>query len=276
MKYKGLLLSFIMMLAGWAWPHSAKAEPHEIVWAANIAPPFHIVTGPYAKQGLCDALVDAFIEAMPNTKHKIEYLPQLRIGMLWEQEKNICFPCMIHRANEQRLIAFSDPTHNYPTHGIITRPSLVSELTEKYGNPIDLERLLQDRMYRFGQPVGRLYGKLQPLLEEHIIGTTQHIDVSGDTANTSMMSMILSKRLDFTIDYPMVERFYEETEGRSLAFIPISQLANDVIVGAVACTKNAWGDETVRRINEVIPEVQNNPHFNQAQGLWLETSASSN
>jgi len=273
MKNKGLLLSFLIIVTSWSWPLAAQQQPHEIVWAANISPPFHIVSGPYANQGLCDALVDAFKEALPNTKHKVEYLPQLRIGMLWEQEKNICFPCMIHRSNEVELIAFSNPTHTYPTHGIITRPSLVAELTEKYGNPLDLELLLRDQLYRFGQPVGRLYGKLQPLLDDYVIGTPQHIDVSGDTANTSMMSMILSKRLDFTIDYPMVKRFYEETEGRSLAFIPVTQLVGDIILGAVACTKNAWGDDTVRQINEVIPEVQNNPHFMQAQEFWLENSS---
>jgi len=273
MIHRGIVYSLLVLLASWS--HSSKAEPHKIVWAANIAPPFHIVSGPYANQGLCDALVDAFTEAMPDTNQTVDYLPQMRIGMLWEREKNICFPCMIHRADEQELIAFSKPTHNYPTHGIITRPELVPELTKKYGNPLDLELMLQDQTYRFGQPVGRLYGKLQPLLEKYLLGTSQHTDISGDTANTSMMSMILSKRLDFTIDYPMVKRFYEETEGRSLAFIPVTQLVGDIIIGAVACTKNAWGDETVRRINEVIPEVQNNANFIQAQELWLKNTNNS-
>jgi uncharacterized protein (TIGR02285 family) len=265
---KGLLsLALLLPLFGSA---SERTGDHEITWAANISPPFHIVTGPFAQQGVCDAFVNALIDAMPESEHKIEYLPQMRIGMLWEQEKNLCYPCMIHRQEEQSLIEYSDPTYAYPSHGIITRPELVAELTSKYGNPVDLKAMLSDQSYRFGQPVGRLYGKLQPILDEHLIGTSKHTDLSGETANTSMMSMILGSRLDFTIDYPMLKRFYEETEGRALAFIPIAQLAGEEIIGAVACTRNSWGADTIERINQIIPAVQNNPKFQQAQQTWLQ------
>lgn len=249
---------------------SERASAHEIIWAANISPPFHIADGPYAQQGVCDALVEVLIDAMPESQHKIEYLPHRRIGMLLEQEKNICYPCMIHRQDERRLIKYSDPTHAYPSHGIITRPELVTELISNYGNPIDLEAMLSTRRYRFGQPVGRLYGKLQPILDEHLIGTSKHTALSGEIANTSMMSMILGNRLDFTIDYPMLKRYYEETEGRALAFLPIAQLAGQEIFGAVACTRNSWGADTIERINQVIPTVHKAPKFQQAQEIWLQ------
>ncbi|WP_417664902.1 hypothetical protein [Pseudidiomarina sp.] len=265
---KGLLsLALVLPLFGGA---SERTSHHEITWAATISPPFHIVSGPLAQQGVCDAFVDALIDAMPTSKHKIERLPRLRIGMLWQQEKNLCYPCMIHRQEEQSLIEYSDPTYTYPSHGIITRPELVAELTSKYGNPVDLKAMLSDQSYRFGQPVGRLYGKLQPLLDEHLIGTSQHTDLAGETANTSMMSMILGNRLDFTIDYPMLKRFYEATGGRNLAFLPIAQLAGEEVIGAVACTRNSWGADTIKRINQIIPTVQNNPKFQQAQKTWLQ------
>src|SRR5690554_6273611 len=133
MVQKSAVVAGVLILL--LWCSNSRATPTEIVWAANVSPPFHIVDGPLAQQGVCDAFLGAMIAALPEVEHRINYLPQMRIGMLWEQEQNICFPCMIHRSQDQRLIAYSEPTHAYPSHGIITRPGLVHELTEKYGNP---------------------------------------------------------------------------------------------------------------------------------------------
>lgn len=261
-----LVLSALSTVTGSVW-----ASENQIIWSANVAPPFHIVEGEQAHQGVCDVLIDAFERSIPNTEHKVEYLPQARIGRLWQNEQNLCFPCMIHRAeNNQELIVYSNPTHDYPSHGIITRPELVSQLTQKYGNPIDLERMLADRKYRFVQPIGRMYGQLQGLLERYLLDTELHIDLASDNANTAMLSMILSNRIDFTIDYPMINKYYQQTEGRSLAFLPIAQLAGERIKGAVACTRNDWGLDAIERINSAIPSVQQDPGFQQSLKQWLE------
>ncbi|MBR9908565.1 MAG: hypothetical protein GYB30_11050 [Gammaproteobacteria bacterium] len=242
-----------------------------ILWSANVAPPFHIIDGELAHQGVCDVLVDSFKRAMPTTQHQVEYLPQARIGMLWENEQNLCYPCMIHRAaNDQDLIVYSEPTHDYPSHGIITRPELAAKLAEQYGNPVDLERMLADRKYQFVQPIGRMYGQLQSLLEQYVLNTSLHLDLNSDNANTAMLSMILRERIDFTIDYPMIKAYYEQTEGGDLAFLPIEQLAGERIKGAVACTRNDWGTNAIQQINSAIPQLQQDPAFQQTLKQWLE------
>ncbi|CUA84684.1 hypothetical protein [Pseudidiomarina woesei] len=273
MSLVGMLL---MCTAGSALATADSLKPNRpaddyILWSANVAPPFHIIDGELAHQGVCDVLVDSFKRVMPNTQHQVEYLPQARIGMLWENEQNLCYPCMIHRpANDQQLIIYSEPTHDYPSHGIITRPALADTLTKKYGNPVDLELMLADRSYRFVQPIGRMYGQLQSLLEQYVLDTSLHLDLTSDNANTAMLSMILRERIDFTIDYPMIKAYYEQTEGGNLAFLPIAQLAGERIKGAVACTRNDWGSEVIQRINSAIPQVQQDPAFQQTLKQWLE------
>lgn len=269
----GMLL---MLTTGSALATADSNEDHKkpkdyIVWSANVAPPFHIIDGELAHQGVCDVLVDSFKRALPNTQHQVEYLPQARIGVLWENEQNLCFPCMIHRpANDQQLIMYSEPTHDYPSHGIITRPDLATSLAKKYGNPVDLERMLAERKYRFVQPIGRMYGQLQSLLEQYLLDTPLHVDLNSDNANTAMLSMILRERIDFTIDYPMIKAYYEQTEGGNLAFLPIAQLAGERIKGAVACTRNDWGATAIQQINSAIPQLQQDPAFQQTLKQWLE------
>lgn len=261
----------LLVIFFWGWTINASAKTHEIIWTASVSPPFHIVDGELAHQGVCDALVESFKAAMPDLQHRVEYLPQLRIGMLWEKEQNLCFPCMIYRDDDPyTLITYSEPTHVYPSHGIITRPQLVDEIIQKYGNPVNLEAMLRDQKYRFIQPVGRMYGDLQPLIDDHLIGTSQHVILNSDNANTAMLSMILRERSDYTIDYPMIKTYYEQMETGELAFLPIAELIGEEVLGAVACTRNSWGEESIRYINQVIPEIQANPNFQRSVKQWLD------
>jgi len=268
---KSYRLVAALIMISCVWSTKASEQTHEVMWTASVSPPFHIVDGDFAQQGVCDALVQSFQKAMPNVRHRVDYLPQLRIGMLWENEQNLCFPCMIYREdNPYTLITYSEPTHSYPSHGIITRPQLVDELVQKYGNPVSLEALLRDQKYRFIQPVGRMYGDLQQLIDEHAVGTSQHVILNSDNANTAMLSMILRERSDFTIDYPMIKAYFESMESGELAFLPIAELIGDEVLGAVACTRNSWGEESIRLINQVIPEIQADPNFQRAVKQWLD------
>lgn len=262
---------WLIAVCGLCVSFAPSASEHEINWSSSISPPFHIVDGPLAQQGLCDVLVDSFQRSLPETQHHVDYLPASRIDAIWTDDKDLCFPCMIHRTNDpSSSIIFSEPTHQYPSHGIITRPELADELVKKYGSPIDLELLLADKQYLFVQPAARRYGKLQYLIEQYLDDSSLHVELTSVQANTAMLAMILHERADFTIDYPMLKTFYEKTEQGKLAFLPISQLADEQIIGAVACTRTDLGIESIRRINSAIPKVKADPAFQHALKQWLE------
>ena len=262
-------------LLGIANPQRAQADEQqldEIIWAVNVSPPFFIVDGEYAGQGFCDVLVDKMQQQLSDVSHTTRRLPPRRITLLMKREKNLCFPCLIKRASYNNEFNYTDTTHLYPPHGIIAHADAATLITERYGNPASFTALADDQQLRFAQPIERRYGKLQPLLEEHLIGRENYRIVTGDNAHVNLMTMLLNQRVDYTIDYRMVQRFYEETHPHTdeqLVFIPIKEHQGYIIEGAIGCSDNAWGKEAAQKLNGAIESLRADSTFQQTLDKWL-------
>lgn len=240
-----------------------------IVWGVNSAPPFHILDGYFANQGICDQMLAAFARALPDVDQSIEYYPQGRIVAQIRQGENLCFPCMIRNISPAETVIYSDHILSYPPHGIITRPELAKEFTEQFGNPVDLVELLKQRRYRFVQPIGRRYGSLQPYIERFLLNTEHFSQVSGQDANANMLAMVNAKRVDFVIDYPMLLNYHNQVLPIDLVFVPISQNQGMEVEGAVGCPATSWGQRAIELINQAIPAVQRDVEFQTAKDRWL-------
>lgn len=253
---------------------SSLAEHEDIIWGVNSSPPFHIFDGKYEEQGFCDALVSSFQRQLPELSHKVRKLPSRRITMLMKKNKNLCFPCLIKGASYNSEFNYTDITHRYQPHGIITRADTAARIIGKYGQPVNFSNLVQDSNLRFAQPAERRYGRLQPLLEEHLIDSDNFSFISGDNAHINLLTMIVNERIDYTIDYEMIMTYYNETEFKNsgLVFLPIKEYEGVVIEGAVGCSNNEWGRKAVRHLNEVINELNADPDFQQSLDQWLGTS----
>lgn len=249
--------------------HAAASNNNTVIWALNEAPPFHMAAGPERGQGFCEELVAAAIRATPEFQHDVHYVPNLRVEMLWQNNQNLCFPCMIHRDPPQSAVVYSKITHNYPPHGIITRPGLAQEMIAKFGNPIDLQALSQADQYRFVQPAGRGYGELQPIVVDHILSSLKTTVLTGDHGNASMFAMIDSERVDYTIDYPFVMDYFAGQSQRPFQFIPIAQNHQQVLAGAMACTDNPWGREIIGALDQRIDKIRNDQAFVDTLDRWL-------
>lgn len=271
---QALLLSALLLTvqagnAPLAHAQTSSATKDSIVWGVNSAPPFHILDGYYAEQGICDAMIKAFQRALPEVEQKIEYYPQGRIAAQIRQGENLCFPCMIRNISPADTVIYSNTVHEYPAHGIITRPELAQELTERFGNPIDLVELLKTRNYRFAQPIGRRYGNLQPYIERFLLNTEHYSEISGRDANANMLAMVNAKRVDFVIDYPMLLNYHNQVLPIDLTFIPILQNQESNVEGAVGCPPTPWGRRAIELINQAIPEVQQDIEFRAIKDRWL-------
>lgn len=251
---------------------AAESKPpiDEIIWAINPAPPFHIFQDPYAQNGVCDVLVDVVQDKLTAVKHSQQIMPHARISNLLEQNKNMCFPCMIYKPLDETKAVYTRPTHFYRPHGIITNQRIGAELKERFGEPLSLEAVFNSGDYRFGQPSGRQYGDLQAMVRAYTDKAPRHVQISGDSNNVSLLSMIYSERLDFTIDYRMMKRYFEMTQNESLMFIEIAENQNQSVLGSIGCTSNAWGRAAVAEINRVIDDVRADPEFRDALKLWFD------
>lgn len=262
--------SILIVLLGVLVP-SAQAEQRPLLtWAINDAPPFHIVSGDYQGMGVCDALIRSVSSKLTQYRHELVQLPQPRIGLLLDRDVPLCFPCMIHKPEGESRALYSDPTHYYKPHGIITSRNKAQQLRDRYGAVIPLAEVFADNRWRFGHPAGRRFGPLQLLIEHAEEHSRHSFSLSGDRGPMAVMAMVAADRLDFTIDYTMVMNFFNLHHHAQLELLPIAESGQQSVVGAIGCTNNAWGQQVTDAINEVLPEVKNDPDFKRALQLWMQ------
>lgn len=263
---------FILLLCASTW---AIADQHDdIIWGINVSPPFHIWHGEYEKAGFCDTLVDTFERELPALSQSKRKLPSRRITMLMRKNQHLCFPCLIKGSDYNKDFIFSDATHVYPPHGVITTASNAQRFIKTFGEPLSFTALAQSD-YRFAQPIERRYGELQPIIEDYLIPSEHFQEVSGEGAHMNLMAMVAAGRIDYTLDYKMLMTYFQRTEDQTnpdferLVFIPIKENRDAVIIGAVGCSNNQWGQHAISNMNRVIEQVRSDSDFRQSLDLWL-------
>ena len=255
-------------------PALAKTEDSlsntEITWAINTAPPFHIIDGEYKQQGLCDVLIDTVHRYLPQLKRQRDILPHPRIGRALERSENLCFACMIAKPQGEQGSYYSEPTHSYTPHQIIANAKAASRIKQKYSLPVPLADLLADEQFNFGYPAGRRYGVLQPFIEGQDNRPGNRLVRSGDNGPVAILQMINSERLDYTVDYSMIARYYQLTTEQQLSLLPIAENHQQPVAGAIGCSNNDWGRNLIRQINQVMPQIRQDAEFQQSLQFWLQ------
>lgn len=264
---KQLAVLFVALLSS----ITSAAGDEDIIWGVNSSPPFHIYYGQYKEQGFCDALVSSFQRQLPELSHRIRKLPSRRITMIMKKNKNLCFPCLIKRTSYNSDFNYTETTHLYEPHGIITRANTAAKITKKYGQPVKFSALVKDSDLRFAQPAERRYGQLQTLLETHLIDSENFSFISGENAHVNLLTMIVNDRIDYTIDYRAIMTYYNKTEAQDsgLVFLPIEEYSGLAIEGAVGCSNNKWGRNAVNQLNRVIEQLKADPDFQRSLDKWM-------
>ncbi|RUO20813.1 ABC transporter substrate-binding protein [Aliidiomarina iranensis] len=253
----------------------ADTQAERIEWVINTAPPFHIVSGPLAGFGICDVLIDIIDESLPDLESNKTILPQTRITQQFDRNYNQCFPCMIHRPASSSAI-YTNPTHFYYPHGIITTAEHAKTITTAYGNPVNLSALILDANFQLGYPAGRRYPSLQHIIDGSADTDITRVVHTGENATVAILAMIKSGRIDYTIEYQILNNFDKSSSTEpSLEFIPIAETEGSFVLGAIGCTNNEWGQNMVRKMNTVLPEVRQHPRFLEILDLWFRDTPDS-
>lgn len=246
-------------------------ENTPIHWAINDAPPFHVLHGEYQRQGICDVLTRVVHRYLPEQQINYLHMPQPRIAQAMDNKEPVCFPCMIYKPEGEARAVYSLPSHFYYPHRIITSESTARTLQALYGEPVSLEKLLDDTRFRLGYPVGRRYGMLQPLLNEH----DPFLARAGTGGAVAILHMISSGRLDYTIDYPIVANYFQRLYNRKMVTLEIAENIKQPVAGAIGCANNAWGKAKIAEINRVIQNIRQDPELSEVLKLWHSSDESS-
>lgn len=251
---------------------ASPLEATSLEWVINTAPPFHIDSGSLEGQGICDVLIDVIDDAIPELSSNRTVLPQTRITQQFDRNQNQCFPCMIHRPVSSSA-TYTEPTHFYYPHGIITTQENAAAMIAAFGNPVKLESLVSDGSFQLGYPAGRRYPSLQHIIDGFAGTDITRLVHTGENATVAILAMIKSGRIDYTIEYQILSNFDASTsEDSPLVFLPIAETQGSYVLGAIGCTNNEWGRAMVSAINQVLPQVRQDPKFLDILELWFRNN----
>ncbi len=252
---------------------SGCAQSTNVTWLKMDAPPFSIAQSE-DQSGICDVLMDELIARTPDYNHKVITLPQVRLRAFFEQGENVCAPCLIKRTNSP-VVRFSVSTNVYPPLSVVSTVKTKRSLTDKFHDPIVLQSLLADEVFRYGQARGRKYTHWVQGLLDNIkdIDTVSFNYRSSDQAAV-LGDMLINNRIDYGIDYPFIADYYNKLKGKNLlASTMISGTENEFVLGAIGCSEQAPDDfaktflEQINKIliNDILPSEQ----YKQHQNGWL-------
>lgn len=272
--------AFCLLIVFNAHAVEQKVQPlEEIIWLQSYTPPFHIAKSESAPQGgICDNLTEQLIRTITDVKHTRLIVPQQRINKYLNEGKNVCFPCVIYKKNNNQQLNYSNPTTVYPPFSIITTKELKPQLEEKHGSPIHLINLLTDPQYVYGQAAARKFTtKINTIIENTKRDKESSLSWNSENESQAVIARLSHGFLDYSIDYPfMADYFNKQGEYTNIESVPIAENDIQFIRGAIGCAAKApnnFAEQALKKINRALKNnVLQSPEYQQSQHNWLKTT----
>jgi uncharacterized protein (TIGR02285 family) len=277
---KRVLLISLLLTSFTALGTAKKVEPiKEIIWLQSYTPPFHITKSDKAPQGgLCDNLTEQLINTITDVKHTRLVVPQQRINKYLNEGKNVCFPCVIYKKNNNHILKLSNPTTVYPPFSVLTTKELAPKLTKKYGSPINLINLLTDQHYIYGQAAARKFSnKINTIISNTKSNNSSSLSWSSENESQAVIARLSHGFIDYSIDYPfMADYFNKQERFNNIVSLPLAGNETDFIRGAVGCAvkaKNNFASQAIKKINDALKAtILQSPEYIKSQHIFLNSN----
>tara|TARA_B100001059_G_scaffold95564_1_gene94744 strand:+ start:873 stop:1796 length:924 start_codon:yes stop_codon:yes gene_type:complete len=277
---KRVLLISLLLISFTALGTAKKVEPiKEIIWLQSYTPPFHITKSDKAPQGgLCDNLTEQLINTITDVKHTRLVVPQQRINKYLNEGKNVCFPCVIYKKNNNHILKLSNPTTVYPPFSVLTTKELAPKLTKKYGSPINLINLLADQHYIYGQAAARKFSnKINTIISNTKSNNSSSLSWSSENESQAVIARLSHGFIDYSIDYPfMADYFNKQERFNNIVSLPLAGNETDFIRGAVGCAvkaENNFASQAIKKINDALKAtILQSPEYIKSQHIFLNSN----
>lgn len=245
----GLRASIVAQIAALLWLCGVAHARDTIVWANLHFPPWMILKGASAGQGVWDALLKEVTAGLPEYEHEAVEMKNVRFDQLARQGEQVCKIYYFKTPEREEILHFSIPAVVFLANHVVMQ----REKARQLGNPasIALERLLDDPRFVGTFVEGRSYGKeIDPLLAKYRNRPHLQFRVAD---NQNLFEFIGLGRTDYILEFPAVRAFFEHDlrQHPDLANIPIEHVT-PYNVTYVACVKNDWGRKIVDRVNAIL------------------------
>jgi|GEM_PF-789388 len=241
----------------------------QLTWSKNSALPFYQPVGESGAGGYGDQM-QALLEAeLSQYRHRSVEIPLRRLNHRWRKKVPICFSTMIYKESESPDYILSIPNTYYESHGLIVRRDFMEALAGSgESDGVRLTELLKTNL-RMGKVVSRTYGPIiDGILEASEYNYTER---GGDGEIEGVLKMLQHRRFDYVIEYEYIFNYFAKKSSLydELMFVPIVEVRDQVVLGAIGCTQSAWGRKVIADINMALRTLRDRQDYQSVLLKWL-------
>ncbi len=265
MLYKCVLYTLFLILS---FNYSAFAKD-TITWMLLDLPPVGIAQGEHKDKGIGDMISKMLAEHLPDYEHSFVRANLKRIFTDMQKGKKICLAGLIKTGERMQYGYYSSlPSHFLTPLSVIVRSSDRSRFSTL--DRISIENLLNNRNLVVGMAAEISYTKeIDSIIEKH--KGEKHIYIhSGGNLMESILRMIILKRMDYTLAYPWMLKYFTDEMNMSGKFASFRIIENtSPVLYYPVCVKNEWGNNLIKEIEDVLREIRPTEEYRKTMENWM-------
>jgi uncharacterized protein (TIGR02285 family) len=251
---------------------SCMSKADTIHWHVSHAPPSSFTHGQYKSQGFIDRALLLIQNELPEYKHVLVSSDIAQATALLQHGEQLCFPAMVKNEQRKSFVHFSQMSVMHPSNYVAMSPELAQK--QKQSSEADLKALLSNDDIYLGVRDGFAFGQvIDALIQQYGLDSTMIF--KEEQSLLDLYQLLATNRIDYLIGYPFESAFVLSQlnlEGRVIN-LPIKGVPK-FTMGAVGCTKNAWGSDTIEAIDRALNKLKPTEDYRLALSSWLDKSVS--
>lgn len=212
---------------------------------------------------------------LSNLPIDVQIVPIARLNLQLKATPNGCAVSRVKTKARLKENVFSLPMSVYMGLRLYFLPStsMKANLSNNKNQLISLKRVFDTYPNRvLGTNRGRSYGdKLDRQMA--LLDRSNLVERGGKNAETSASKMLLRKRVDYLVEFPVfMKRIMDAEPGKPTLSSWSIAGSTPYIVGHIACAKTDIGKAFIKQIDEALLHLYQTPAFYQAHTRYLDAS----
>lgn len=270
MTHLTFLIFQLFLALGWSQGIPSGPEKVLVPWAVTDWEPFYIRDGANANMGRMDRLLRVLEDNLKGYQFTDVYADMPKTMELWRLGKNICSGSALMTPEREKLAYFSALSFQVPHEYVLVTAN--AKMGEALTSEVSLKDVMKNKKWTGLFVKDRSYGSEIDAMVKRVSAKDKHLMLKKNVPEgyTSLLKMLEKNRFDYLIEYEAVVRAYNEKifPAKPLITRPVKESYPSAVF-YLACTKNPWGLDVVRRADQALQKLASTGEYQRAVESWL-------
>ena len=267
------MLKYLFFLIGLFVSFPSLAEDHKVNWGRTDFPPFTIIRGDYAGQGVTDQMIDFYIQHLPQYQHTKVIGSLQRVLKNMQNGSQMCHGSLLYKKKRAKYVDYLLPNIAQFANGLITTKAKLP-LFKPYlskDHEIDLERLIQSGTVKIRYHAERSYSAIiDKVIDSYGWKSDVLLRKTGLKETDKEIQLLMDGRLDAVIGRPE-EGLYVMAQAGSEDRMVFLNIKGDkpFKFAQIGCAKGDWNKQFIKDVNALTLKYRTSDEFAGFYARWL-------